>query len=877
MHGGDAYGYGGGASSSSYMNHSSVSSRNDGTTMPHPPPQHHPAYLSALSPAGSEYDPNVATRPNDSGAAAGGGGASSALYLSFLSVNYGGGSTEPATQYHMSQEPRGRSPPRGNLESVFATHRFSATNALYAPRNRETHASFGLSVPNHSNTTFAALSDDLFLSQQQVLLRSTMCSPLSFDIASYAPSAAAPSIPQFGGGGGGFADLSSSAVKDPLAGPNCCEAPAILQHEPWMDEIQLQVSAISLAPLSGYEIVTRLRERFQDILYKYIPCVNFLVQCQQDLRKGLEYVTAAQKQFGGRHKPRADAKQFFANYIEPLARNFYNDNQHRIDAAALQSAMEGLLQLQNDAIKVERAGCEAIKSSYLGGMKDGESWGLRKWLSRHGGALQVCTDLECIWSAVQQQLERTAAPTRQLAALLRPLAQQVLQRLQKEIPPSYQQHSAAHPYLPFFHRLESALRGLSQFDPDKEDDVICVDDSDDDDVVVEVVVRPTHPKKKRARVQKDTAAETSDLTRDDWAGPPAAAVAAKTTTPGKRARRKRDLTQRLLRMTNGGNDDDDDDANSSSGESEVESIVEIVDIMGETDVGGVDGINHDWTCPACSMINVSGETTCLACGEESLFKDLLNFSRLDEFFDGPRGNGSSFDEYGGVGSSSDSTSASKSPLWPVPLEQPELLQTAALVIASNLEKMALMFDRNQQSSIRSLRLPEGSFWDGDHYASALRLFAQILRSPESFPFLECVDDDRLIQAGNSPLFSHVIKHPLSLRLIARAILGDELQSTQNSVDGFLSVRGLNNWNMWFGKDLLQAIDLVFLNSLAYGNALNQGKSQYRSSTNQLRKKFWNGITGIVEGADSERRKQCMPTRRAEKSGFVVYKIGESGG
>ena len=81
--------------------------------------------------------------------------------------------------------------------------------------------------------------------------------------------------------------------------------------------------------------------------------------------------------------------------------------------------------------------------------------------------------------------------------------------------------------------------------------------------------------------------------------------------------------------------------------------------------------------------------------------------------------------------------------------------------------------------------------------------------------------------------------------------------------------------MWIGKDLLQAIDLVFLNSLAYGNALNQGRSQHRSFTNQLRKKFWNGISEILDKIDLESRKQSMPTRRAEKSGFVVYKIGES--
>jgi hypothetical protein len=225
------------------------------------------------------------------------------------------------------------------------------------------------------------------------------------------------------------------------------------------------------------------------------------------------------------------------------------------------------------------------------------------------------------------------------------------------------------------------------------------------------------------------------------------------------------------------------------------------------------------------------------------------------------------------------------PIWPLPIDEPEMKRSAALIIANNLERIATMFDQDQQASIRTIHIPDGSFWDGERYGSALRLFAQIIRSPESYHFLECVDDDQLHQAGNSPLFSHVIKHPLSLRQIARSLLGDEMQQSSpgdnashhhaTGEDGYLKVRGLSKWNMWIGKDLLQAIDLVFLNSLAYGNALNQGRSPHRSSTNQLRKKFWNGISEILDNIDSEHRKQSMPTRRAEKSGFIVYKIGES--
>eukprot|EP00550_Attheya_septentrionalis_P011912 CAMPEP_0198302624 /NCGR_PEP_ID=MMETSP1449-20131203/55954_1 /TAXON_ID=420275 /ORGANISM="Attheya septentrionalis, Strain CCMP2084" /LENGTH=85 /DNA_ID=CAMNT_0044005041 /DNA_START=14 /DNA_END=268 /DNA_ORIENTATION=- len=60
------------------------------------------------------------------------------------------------------------------------------------------------------------------------------------------------------------------------------------------------------------------------------------------------------------------------------------------------------------------------------------------------------------------------------------MAKQASNRLKNDVPQAYQEVSSAHPYLPFFHRLESCLSRLSNFDPE-DDDVICIDDEDDDD------------------------------------------------------------------------------------------------------------------------------------------------------------------------------------------------------------------------------------------------------------------------------------------------------------------------------------------------------------------------------------------------------------
>merc|ERR1712150_263918 len=76
------------------------------------------------------------------------------------------------------------------------------------------------------------------------------------------------------------------------------------------------------------------------------------------------------------------------------------------------------------------------------------------------------------------------------------------------------------------------------------------------------------------------------------------------------------------------------------------------------------------------------------------------------------------------------------------------------------------------------------------------------------------------------------------RDIVAALIGDG----NGGGDGRLPIKGLCNWNMWRGLDLLQAMDLVFLNNLAYNG---KEKTKERSSTNKLRRLLWDGINEVI--------------------------------
>ena len=648
-----------------------------------------------------------------------------------------------------------------------------------------------------------------------------------------------------------------------------------VNDDSWLDTLELQVSGVALEPLSGAEVLKRVRNKTDDVVTRYLPCVEFLVSCQQELRAGLAQATS-KRLVRHAYRDNMTPAQFYTRYLAPLVERFHRRNKHIMEKEVLQKATLEIKKLCEDAQNAQYQGCEAMKNAFLGGMKDGESWGLRKWLSKNGGALHICNDLECILHACQK-LDRNAETTRKLSERLRPLASQAMERLKNDVPASYQEVSTAHPYLPFFHRLDSALRGMANFDPE-DDDVICIDDDDEIEEVKAKIVEKK-PEKRSTHV----------LDHDDDYEEPAL----------KRAKREDETDESEF-----GRDGTPPIKNPFCSDGEDDSVIEVFDVkpagMASEDnsyTGNPSSSSNDhWRCSRCSMLNVVCSSRCCMCsklreeeescrGADSDNDDLDDVVNFASFGDLP-----SFEEAA-------ATVAARIFDIPSPLQNTHPSQSVARMpnahdagtlqyrsspimsageMIEHLEQLAYLFDVNKQDMVRPATFQNESFWDtSEQYAQLLRLFVSLIRDRDSTIFHDPVNERSLTEMGRP--YSDIIKHPLCFSDIVHSLVNlDKSQqksdgTPQPSGSGILNVEGLRTWNMWRGSDLLQAIDLVFLNALAYHG---KDKTKERSLINRLRKILWdtiNRITGIKFGPDVEKRRDVTPTRRGETSGFVVKK------
>jgi hypothetical protein len=590
--------------------------------------------------------------------------------------------------------------------------------------------------------------------------------------------------------------------------------------EPWMEELKITVAGVSLEPMSGFEVIKTLQERTTEVLTRYLPCVHFLVQCQQDLRKGL--AAATQKRLV--HHMLRDSmtpRQFYTTFIANLPKRFYQENRRIMSSENLNSAYKELQKLCASAKAAESQGCEVVKNTFLGGMKDGESWGLRKWLSKQGGALYICNDTECLLNSCQK-LDRSKDTTAKLAARLRPLAKNALTKLKNDVPSSYQEQSSAHPYLPFFHRLESALRGMSNFDPE-DDDVICIDD---DDEVEELKTKPPPPPKPSKR-KSGSSKTSSDKPKRK------ASDISKTPKEGSAGGGSGDAGAKLLDLNN------DSDLEILDGKPSANKRTKVSSPIGGSPVSLLATVNADDSDYMKALLSTLDDDNLPGIADFDVDVDVFDKkSSLDNAF---------------------------------PMEKD------AYDLATGITQLSRLFDSNQQEIVRPDFVQPHPFWDeGVRYAKILKMFSDLLRDPDtSTHFLDPVNNDQLKEEGKIKFFT-AINNPLCFRDIVTALLEDfsPANNTLSANNGILPFKSLSKWNMYNGTDLLQAIDLVFLNILTYEKACGEGtKSPVRSLTNKFRKKLWAFITQVIDedSRDEEEKKALRKsvTRRSEGSRFIT--------
>lgn len=624
------------------------------------------------------------------------------------------------------------------------------------------------------------------------------------------------------------------------------------QIDPLLETFSLSIPAVSLQPLTGSEVVRHIRTKTDDVITRFLPCVEFLVNCQQELRQGLQIANrrkVTQHGKSSRSVANMTPRQFFTNYVAPLPKRFERKNDYIMARDHLIAARLQLDQLVRDAQAALPQGCDHVKNAFLGGMRENESWGLRKWLSKHGGAGSICNDLEEVMRKVKS-LNKEDDTTRRLAEILRPIANQAHARLKKEVPQAYQEQSSAHPYLPFFHRLEACLKQMATFNPEEEGDIICLDDSDDEDEpkVVEPVPNETKSSNQKKRARNVGGDEfnnfdaNSKKSKTDSLDDFAAKFFGGSDCRGNEETKKCGKDVIVLDLSS----DEEDNAPTAAA-----ATAAATQTTTKTTDSGLKTGTGQWRCIHCTFLNEAKIVNCLMCNDD----DSENGTELANFF------------AGGFMNQESNHSLANNATMP---QNDDALQAAD---ARELECLA-----DHISSGGSL--PKEAhhnvhpFWSKSaNFSQILMTFRTIVQHPASHQYLEQVDESQLFLAG-LPAYKSIVNHPLCFHAIVSALSRSEdaltfPHLTMRLEKGHLDGEGLRQWNMWNGSHLVEAIDLVLLNALAYAG---EGNGQQKAQIEALRKILWDGVNSVLRVLQPDERRDHLPQKRAPSDGFVS-KIG----
>ena len=83
----------------------------------------------------------------------------------------------------------------------------------------------------------------------------------------------------------GYVDKMAAAALKSLIPESTLSLPIIKSKEP---EKTIEIAGISEKPLTASDVMNLVAARANDVITRYLPCVEFLVICQQELRRGVE-------------------------------------------------------------------------------------------------------------------------------------------------------------------------------------------------------------------------------------------------------------------------------------------------------------------------------------------------------------------------------------------------------------------------------------------------------------------------------------------------------------------------------------------------------------------------------------------------------------
>mmetsp|Transcript_6121 Transcript_6121/g.11596 ORF Transcript_6121/g.11596 Transcript_6121/m.11596 type:complete len:521 (+) Transcript_6121:3-1565(+) len=516
-----------------------------------------------------------------------------------------------------------------------------------------------------------------------------------------------------------------------------------------------------------------------------------------------------------------------------------------------------------------------------------------------------------------RKLDKSAQSTIRMAEVIRPRAQLVFDRLKADVPKAYQEHSSAHPYLPFFHRLEGVLKGLATFDP-TDDDVVCLDDDSD----VEEVL-PT-PVKSEASVGAGTSGDST---------------AAATTTTGTSTTKASGRSSKRPSISGKSDDDtvmgdpkrmkrEDSTVSALSGFDAAFGSV-LAGLAEEDETGG----GNDGSLQSTQHSNASGGGG--GGGGNTKEKpapvtiDLLDSSDEEEEADSKPAAVAAAPAAAGTSAATDtttaqaqstSTDAAASKGWRCPqctflnsadstackfcddeddadFESDPLLKAlidgtfaddfgasntvaaaatspsaaaasrssghSASTLSNKVDGVIAGFESSMHFMLRPVEVDtKTDHWNDEaNYVWILKLLKMMMQKADARSFLHPPDPTELFLAGYPP-YESIVKHPVCFSDIVLALTNSTTSGSHLWGDG--KVASLPKLNLWEGKQLLESIDIVMLNALVYyGGGRDDAKY---TSAKMLRSYYWQTLDEKAQG-----NKSVLPRRRKPSDAFIVKK------